>query len=212
MVQGFLHKTHAVKKQKEGKKEAEEDDETPAFVRVELEKGQVIQKIRVKEINYFDGCPILSMRDDIVATVALTYESLKCGQYLTATIEEVNQQDKYIVLMVNEFVKGRLFLEHMADLPLKTLPPKLAVVGKEIKVRVFSIDYKTRYVEFTKKETLFKEKTPVYQSYRDARKGSKIVGVVVGENEHGYIIRSFGGIKALLTFSEIKANGKAEIE
>ena len=50
----------------------------------------------------------------------------------------------------------------MSDLPLKTLPPKLVQVGKEIKVRIFYIDYKTRYIEFTKKETLFKEKTPVY--------------------------------------------------
>jgi len=144
------------------------------------------------------------MRDDIIGTVALNYDSLQCGQYLTATIEEVVPEDKYIVMKVNEFVKGRLYLEHMADLPLKVLPPKLTKIGKEIKVRVFSIDYKTRYVEFTKKETLFKEKTPVYQSYRDALKGSKIVGVVVAENEHGYIIRSFGGIKALLTFADIK--------
>jgi hypothetical protein len=69
-----------------------------------------------------------------------------------------------------------------------------------------SIDYKTRYIEFTKKETLFKEKTPVYQSYREADKGSKIVGIVVDENEHGYVIKSFGGIKGLLTFADIKAN------
>ena len=137
----------------------------------------------------------MSMRDDIIGTVALNYDSLQCGQYLTATIEEVVPEDKYIVMKVNEFVKGRLYLEHMADLPLKVLPPKLTKIGKEIKVRVFSIDYKTRYVEFTKKETLFKEKT---------LKGSKIVGVVVAENEHGYIIRSFGGIKALLTFADIK--------
>lgn len=109
-------------------------------------------------------------------------------------------------MKVNEFVKGRLYIEHMADLPLKVLPPKLTKIGKEIKVRVFSIDQ--RYVEFTKKETFFKEKTPVYQSYRDAMKGSKIVGVVVAENEHGYIIRSFGGIKALLTFADIKQHGK----
>jgi ribosomal protein S1 len=50
----------------------------------------------------------------------------------------------------------------MADLPLKTIPPKMTQVGKEIKVRVFSIDKKTRYIEFTKKESMFKEKTPVY--------------------------------------------------
>jgi hypothetical protein len=179
------------------------------YTRVELEKGQNVMKIRVKEINYFDGCPILSMREDIVGTVALNYDSLKVGDYLTAKIEEVNSVDKYVLMSVNDFVKGRLYLEHMADLPLKTIPPKLAVVGKEIRVRVFSIDFKTRYVEFTKKETLFKDKTPVYQSFRDAKKGAKLVGVVVSENEHGYIIRSFGGIKALLTFKDIKEHGKA---
>lgn len=102
------------------------------------------------------------MRDDIVGSVALNYEALKVGMFVTAEIEEVNAKEKYIVLKVNDFVKGRLFLEQMADLPLKTLPPKLTVIGKTIKVRVFSIDLKNRYVEFTKKETLFKDKTPVY--------------------------------------------------
>lgn len=110
-------------------------------------------------------------------------------------------------MKLNDFVKGRLYLEHMADLPLKTLPPKLTQVGKEIKVRIFYIDYKTRYIDFTKKESLFRDKTPVYQSYREADKGAKIVGVVVDENEHGYVVRSFGGIKGLLTFADIKANG-----
>lgn len=111
-------------------------------------------------------------------------------------------------MKVNDFVKGRLYLEHMADLPLKVIPPKMTAVGKEIKVRVFSVDYKTRYIEFTKKETLFKDKTPVYQSYKEAYKGDKIVGVVVNENEHGYIVRSFGGIKGLLTFADMKQNGE----
>jgi ribosomal protein S1 len=31
---------------------------------------------------------------------------------------------------------------------------------------------------------------------------------VVDQNEHGYIIKSFGGIKGLLTFADIKQNGK----
>jgi ribosomal protein S1 len=122
----------------------------------------------VKEINYFDGTPILSMRDDIVTTAALNYESLACGHVVAGIIEEVNAQEHYVVLQLNEFVKGRLYLEHMADLPLKTMPPKLTQVGKYVKVRVFYVDLKTRYVEFTKKETLMKEKTPVYQSYKEA--------------------------------------------
>jgi hypothetical protein len=60
------------------------------YNKVELEKGQKIPKIRVKEINYFDGCPIMSMREDIVGSAALTYGDLKCGMYVNAVIEEVN--------------------------------------------------------------------------------------------------------------------------
>ena len=30
------------------------------------------------------------------------------------------------------------------------------------------------------------------------------------QNEYGFIIRSFGGIKALLTFAELKANGASQ--
>lgn len=70
-MSGFLHKIHAVKKEK---KKADDEDDAPAYTQVELEKGQKVQKVRVKEINYFDGLPILSMRDDIVQTEALNYE------------------------------------------------------------------------------------------------------------------------------------------
>lgn len=172
-VNGFLHKIHAVKKQKEKKKskeeqEDEEESPQPLFIQVELEKGQKIEKVIVKEINYFDGVPILSMKEDIVGTVALNYDSLVCGQVLAGIIDEVNIQGRYVVIKVNDFVKGRLYIEHMADLPLKTIPPKLTQIGKYAKVRVFYVDLKSRYVEFTKKETLLKEKTPVYQSYKDA--------------------------------------------
>lgn len=102
------------------------------------------------------------MREDIIGTSVLNYDQITCGMYLNPIIEEVNAKDHYITLKVNDFVKGRLYMEHMADLPLKVLPPKLTQIGKEIKVRVFSIDYKTRYIEFTKKDYLFKEKVPVY--------------------------------------------------
>lgn len=132
LVNGFLHKTHTVLKEKEtrkSKKQREEAgvEEAPevTYKKVELEKGQKLEKVRVKEINYFDGCPILSMREDIVGTMALNYDQITCGMYINATIDEVNVKDHYVVLKVNDFVKGRLYIEHMADLPLKVLPPKL---------------------------------------------------------------------------------------
>jgi hypothetical protein len=50
----------------------------------------------------------------------------------------------------------------MADFPIKVIPPKMKQIGKEIKVRVFYVDSEDRDLEFTKKETLLKAKTPVY--------------------------------------------------
>lgn len=121
--------------------------------------------------------PILSMRDDIVSSDALDYSSLQVGTFVKAVIEEVITERKCIVLRVNEFVKGFLYLDHMSDHPLKTLPPKFTQVGKSIKVRVFSVDQRT--VEFTKKESLMKEKCPVFNSYDDVKKGDKIISVIV---------------------------------
>lgn len=87
-IMGFLHKTHAVAKEKETRKsrkqreerEAEEEEAEEEEVKqvqynkIELEKGKKVEKVRVKEINYFDGVPILSMRDDILGSAALTYD------------------------------------------------------------------------------------------------------------------------------------------
>jgi ribosomal protein S1 len=88
----------------------------------------------------------------------------------------------------------------MADFPLKVIPPKYRDIGKAIKVRVFNVDPKTRNLEFTRKDTLMKSKVPVYQSYKEVSKGTKLYGVIVSENEYGYIIKTFGGIKCFLTF------------
>jgi len=81
-----------------------------------------------------------------------------------ASISQINEKDKSIKLLVNDFVKGSLHLEHMSDFPLKVIPPKFLQLGKQIKVRVWSVDPDRRSLEFTKKDTFMKEtsKVPVY--------------------------------------------------
>ena len=50
-----------------------------------------------------------------------------------------------------------------------------------------------------------KEKAPVFDGQIDnVVKGDKVIGVLVGETEHGFVVRSFGTIKGLLTFTDIK--------
>ncbi len=107
-------------------------------------------------------------------------------------------------MSINEFVKGSLHIEHMSDNPLKMMPPKFLEVGKEIRVRVFNVDPSSRSLEFTKKDSLMKEDTPVFQSYKEVKKGDKLLGVIVSETEHGHVVRFFGGLKGLLTFEDIK--------
>lgn len=171
-----------------------------------LDIGKVLPEVRVKEFNYFDGMPILSMMPNVVANGSpLDYKNLRAGDTHTATIDSVDQTNKKVTLKLNDFVKGFLTLEHMADHPLKVIPPKFTQTGKEIKVRVFNVD--GRHIEFTKKDSLLKENVPVYQSTSELAPGSKVQGVVVSKTDHGFIVRSFAGLKGLLTHNDIKENG-----
>ena len=48
-------------------------------------------------------------------------------------------------------------------------------------MRVFSVDVLARQVLFTKKDSLMKEKTPVYNGdVNSIEPGSKVLGVIVG--------------------------------
>jgi ribosomal protein S1 len=92
----------------------------------------------------------------------MDYSSLEVGQFVNATIDSVNEVKKTVSLSLNDFVKGTLKLEHMADYPIKVIPPKFTQTGKQIKVRVFSVD--ERQVIFTKKDSLMKHDVPLYKS------------------------------------------------
>lgn len=161
--------------------------------------------MKIKEINYFDGVPVLSTRDSVLASASLNYSMIKAGEFFTAKIEKVNLAKQYISLSVNQFVKGNLNIEHMADNALKVMPPKFQEVGKEISVRVLNVDSSKRSLEFTKKDSLMKSDAPVFQSYKEVKKGDKVLGVVVAECEHGYVVKSFGNLKGLLTYEDVKA-------
>lgn len=206
----FLHKTNTreaddvldedskiledIKLKKKGKKKVNPEGG--------LAVGQQIPQVRIKEHNYFDCRPILSMKEEVLTAATLNYDSIKVGDVTYATIEGVDAVKKQVTLKISEFVKGVITLEHMADHPLKVIPPKLTQVDKQIKVRVFAIENRT--VLFTKKDTLMKDKVPIYGSPVELEKGDKVYGVVVGQTEYGFVLRSFGGVKGLLTFDEIK--------
>ena len=208
----FLHKTHAkaeVADEDGDDQEAKDPKDHKNYKLLPadelLQEGQVLKAVRVKEINWFDARPVVTLRDSLLAAGSLNYHQIEVGQFLKATISKVDPDKRSIMLRVNDFVQGSLHIEHMADTPLKVMPPKLQEVGKELSFRVLHVDASTRLIEFTKKDTLMKEDCPVYKTHRDIKKGDKFVGVVVSKNEHGYIARSFGTLKGLLTFEDINA-------
>ena len=59
------------------------------------------------------------MRSQILNSIALDYSQLTVGQFVSATIESVNDPKKQVVLRLNDFVKGVLKMDHMADHAIK---------------------------------------------------------------------------------------------
>ena len=160
----FLHKSHLPGADVNPEDSASDDGETKKKQKAkkvidELKLGQTVDKVRVKAVNYFDGVVQLTMRNQILNSAALDYSQLTVGQFVNATIDSVNDPKKQVVLKINDFVKGLLKLDHFADFPVKQIPPKFTAVGKQIKVRVFSVE--DRKVLFTKKDTLMKHDVPI---------------------------------------------------
>jgi len=46
--------------------------------------------VKIKEINYFDGVPVLSSRDSVLVSSSLNYNMIKPGEFFNAKIEKVN--------------------------------------------------------------------------------------------------------------------------
>jgi ribosomal protein S1 len=157
-LNGFLHKSQIA----EYRKQEDDDSDEQQAPEKELTVGQTLETVKVKEINYLDRTPIVSIRPSLLGTDALNYSTIEAGQYFSAMIEKVNLEKKFITLAVNSYVKGNLHIEHMADNNIKQMPPKFLEVGKEIKVRVFNVKASKRFIEFTKKDSLMKGDVPIF--------------------------------------------------
>ena len=131
----------------------------------------------------------------------MSYEDIKVGQYLDTKIVKV--MDDKIKVRLNRKIVGNLSIEQIQDQPTKQIPMKYQEVGKEIKVRVLSIDLERNWMEVTRKAALMQEKCPVYTSHKEVTIGDEFVGTVVAENQFGYIVKGFGQLKGLLTFDDL---------
>lgn len=51
-----------------------------------------------------------------------------------------------------------------------------------------------------------KHDVPLFKSLKSVKKGDKVIGVIVSQNEYGFIVKSFGDVKGILTFADVKEN------
>lgn len=135
-----MHKTHTEDKKAQEEEEDEEKTKKKATASTVLEEGTMLSQVKVKEINYFDGVPIISSKNSILTSKSLNYDMINPGDFFDAKIEKVDKEHMCVHLSINPFVKGKLNLEHMAESYLKVIPPKFTEVGKEIRVRVFNVN------------------------------------------------------------------------
>lgn len=85
--------------------------------------GDKIGPIKLKEMNYFDNTYIVSLREDILNEKYLNYNSIKAGMYLNGTISSI-ENNKFVVVKINEFVEGILYPIHMSSVSQTAIPKK----------------------------------------------------------------------------------------
>lgn len=82
-----MHKSHVPENEKQELSDGDGDEESKKKDKKKkklletqvLAAGSVVESLRVKEINYFDGEPLLTMKSEMLAAPALDYGSLEIG-------------------------------------------------------------------------------------------------------------------------------------
>jgi hypothetical protein len=61
--------------------EEEDSDDPVKKEKEEFTVGKILDQVKVKEINYFDSKPILSIRESLLKTESLSFDTVKVGQF-----------------------------------------------------------------------------------------------------------------------------------
>ncbi len=69
---------------------------------------KILKPLRVKEINYFDGTPIVSSLETILNKGILDWSSLKPGKPLKVNVKGVVGEN-YLEVEINDFITGRIY-------------------------------------------------------------------------------------------------------
>lgn len=110
----------------------------------------------------------------------LSWESLHGGDVIKG--EVIRQEgENYVVVKINDFIEGRVYREHLSDIPLKKIPKSFATnIGKKMKFRILFVNQEQKIVELTLKDLLIRNKKKMPLSFNEVEHGRKFTGVIVG--------------------------------
>jgi hypothetical protein len=83
-------------------------------------EGDLIEKVVIKEYNYFDDKPIITSNIPKEGEEFISYETLKVGQFITGIIHHIDQNT--IFIKINNYIEGQIPLVHITDYPLNKMP------------------------------------------------------------------------------------------
>ena len=209
-IKCFMHKMHVsieVKASKNKNKRVRAENKGM----IQLKVGEKLHcKARIKEFNYFDGIPIVQPLIETDGKPLVTWETVSGGMTVEGIIKDIVDEE-YVNISINEFVSGRLYREHITDVPQKRISKKIkSSIGQKITLKVWKVVQHKRILELTGKESLIKEKQFVPTEYEDPRvsTGIEITGVLQKEHAQGYILEFYNGIRGYLPFRILEKYNK----
>ena len=176
----------------ESNDESEEQDNTGKKIRKEVKEGDIIEKVIIKEYNYFDDKPIITTNIPKDTTDFVSYESLKVGQFITGIIHHIDQKTIYIT--INNYIEGQIPLIHITDYPLNKMPLRFKI-GQKIKARVFIYNKDTKNLILTLKESLQSPDIKLYSTIDEMHDGESVYVIYLGNGLYSHSNNIIGTLK-----------------
>lgn len=170
-----------------------------------LLQDEEIEKVLVKEYNFFDDRAMLSAKNNAFENEFFTYDNLTIGKFAKGKIEEIKSD--CLILKLNNYILGKLPKEHLSDFPLTKMPKKFKI-GQVLPVRIFAYDRRTKHLQFTTKESLMDEKVLLTGDINKISEGQDLSVTYIGNS----LFQHSGSVNArLLNFNKLEAKENFKI-
>ena len=148
----------------------------------------------IKELNYFDGIPLLTTENDKVKAKLITWDNMNIGDLIKVEVMEV-KENEFVKVRINSFIYGIIPIHHLVEYKFNKIPSKFKK-GNMISARIFSIDRVAKYLIFTRRKKfaqIMKKREEVSILNREEYKfGDAFIGIICNINETRVIAKAIG--------------------